>query len=58
MISERAKGMRFIWELHDHVRLSGRKGSHQIIANVRKRCAELNARAARLAVIGAYDLRF
>lgn len=55
MISERAKGMRFIWELHDHVRLSGRKGSHQVIANVRKRCAERNATAARLAVIGAYD---
>jgi hypothetical protein len=48
MISRRARGMVFIWELHDHVRLSGHKGSHQIIANVRKRCAELNAEVKRL----------
>jgi hypothetical protein len=48
MIGERARGMVFIWELHNHVRLSGRKGSHQIITNVRKRCAELNAKVAEL----------
>jgi hypothetical protein len=55
MISERAKGMRFIWQLHTHLR-KGRKywadmfdnSFEPIPAKVTQRCAELNAEVARL----------
>ena len=51
MISERAKGMRFIWELRKGLRKRGRKyrtkNSYEItLARVTQRCAELNASAA------------
>ena len=56
MISERAKGMVCIWELHSGLRkdrlqegyVDRRKNSYAIkLAEVTARCAELNARAAR-----------
>jgi hypothetical protein len=56
MISERAKGMRFIWELRTHLRkgrthwVEGFDNSFEpTLAKVTtQRCAELNAEAARL----------
>ena len=53
MISERAKGMRFIWELRKGLRKDGRKcktkNSYEItLARVTERCAALNAEVARL----------
>ena len=54
MVSERAKGMRFIWELHDHLhkrehKLWTNKNSYEnTLARVTQRCAELNAAVARL----------
>jgi hypothetical protein len=55
MISERAKGMRFIWELHKNLR-KGRthwvewfdNSFEPTLAKVTQRCAELNAEVARL----------
>ena len=52
-ISERAKGMRFIWELRKGLRKDGRKcrtkNSYEItLARVTERCAALNAEVARL----------
>jgi hypothetical protein len=56
MISKRARGMVFIWELHNHLPKAWTKdGYENTLARVTKRCAELNAEVARLAVIGAYD---
>lgn len=52
MISTRAKGMVFIWELHTHLR-KGRSWSsssyayEKTLARMTVRCAELNERAAR-----------
>jgi hypothetical protein len=49
MISERAKGLVFIWELHDHLyRFGPGTAYHITLAKVTARCAELNAECARL----------
>ena len=49
MISERAKGMRFIWELHDHLLKGWAKSDYETtLARVTERCAALNAEVARL----------
>ena len=49
MISRRAKGMVFIWELHDHLYKGGPKSSYEItLASVTKRCVELNEKVAEL----------
>jgi hypothetical protein len=55
MISTRAKGLRFIWEVHERLR-KGRKywvdmfdnSFEPTLAKVTQRCAELNAEVARL----------
>jgi hypothetical protein len=60
MISERAKGMVFIWELHNHLR-KGRKywvdmfdnSFEPTLAKVTQRCAELNAEVGRLDALHA-----
>jgi hypothetical protein len=62
MISQRAKGMRFIWELHTNLRKRDRppwrqsrqhKHYETILAEVTARCAELNAEVARLDALHA-----
>jgi hypothetical protein len=54
MISERANGMRFIWELHDHLYKGGSKSAYEImLTGVIERCARLNAKVARLNALHA-----
>jgi hypothetical protein len=53
MISERARGMVFIWELHKGLRKNGckwrtRRSYETTLAQVTERCAWLNAKVARL----------
>ncbi len=49
MISERAKGMVFIWELHNDLpKAWTRDGYENTLARVTTRCAELNAKVAEL----------
>ena len=49
MISERPKGMRFIWELHDRLYDANHRSKYKtVLAQVTKRCAELNAEVTRL----------
>ena len=49
MISERAKGMRFIWELHNDLREGWSKNGYEnTLARITQRCAALNAEVARL----------
>jgi hypothetical protein len=49
MISERAKGMVRIIELHDHLYKGGPKSGYATtLEDAKRKCAELNARAARL----------
>jgi hypothetical protein len=56
MISERALGMYFIWELHDHLYIGGPKSAYErTLAKVTKRCAELNAEVARLNKLHSND---
>jgi hypothetical protein len=62
MISDRAKGMRFIWELHTNLRKRDRRDWRQsrqnksyeiVLARVTEQCAALNAEAARLDALHA-----
>ena len=54
MISTRAKGMRFILELHERLRVDkprwypAKRSYEATLAQVTQRCAELNAEVARL----------
>lgn len=58
MISERAKGMVFIWELHNHLRKGWSKdGYENTLAKVTARCARLNAELARLDALHAKPQR-
>ena len=54
MISLRAKGMVFIFELHDYLYNGGPKSGYvTTLAAVTQRCAELNAEVARLKALHA-----
>jgi hypothetical protein len=58
MISKHAKGMVFIWELHDHLYRGGsRSGYERVLTRMIEKRARLNAELARLDALHAKPQR-